>query len=161
MSDKPPPTGRWPRRRVLLVVLCTLPITCPGTCLVGLGLEYLRRLAFPLTDAQILLGGLPDGCEIVHADTHVDRGSMFADDSGCFEIRYHDEAALESLLALVELEPADEPEQPWSGGTGWWPGPEALLQMEAFRVSPDRAGYDAGAYVDRPRETVYVWVIGL
>ncbi len=162
-------------RGIVAAVILSLPITCPGACVVGVGLEYLRRMAFPLSDADILLGQLPDGCEVVRSDARINRKSMLSDDEGIFEVRYRDEPALQSLLEHLDVIPVDpdaRPEEPiglpiaapTEGATtdgsepDWWPKGDARRVMDQYGIDWDTAIENKAVYVDRSTKTVYIWV---
>lgn len=162
-------------RGIVAAVILSLPITCPGACVVGVGLEYLRRMAFPLSDADILLGQLPNGCEVVRSDARINRKSMFSDDEGIFEVRYRDEPALQSLLEYLEVIPVDpdaRPEEtvglpiaaPTQATTAaasnpeWWPTGQSLRAMDPYGIDWDTAMENKAVYVDRSKRTVYIWI---
>lgn len=162
-------------RGIVAAVILSLPITCPGACVLGVGLEYLRRLAFPLSDADILLGQLPDGCEVVRSDARINRKSMLSDDEGIFEVRYRDESALQSLLEYLDVIPVDSgpaPEDtvdlpiaiPTEGAATngsnpeWWPKGQSLRAMDQYGIDWDTAIENKAVYVDRSTKTVYIWV---
>lgn len=162
-------------RGIFAAIILSLPITCPGACVVAIGLEYLRRMAFPLSDADILLGQLPDGCEVVRSDARINRKNILSDDDGIFEVRYRDAASLQSLLEYLEVIPIDPDAVPVEtiglpiaaptqaataadSSPDWWPSGESLRAMEEYGIDWDTALENKAVYVDRSTRTVYISV---